>query len=193
MCAHPLAGEYGIAALNLADGRFTLCQAPDVNSLLDELARLQPAELLVCEGSELEQDRGIPCNSVVSRAAWHFDDTAAANAIRRQYRVDRLDGLGCADLPAATAAAGALLQYVNETQSTALLHLQPIKVEHRSDSIIVDAVSRRNLELEQDLRRQQGKQPAGRAGHDRDGHGQPAAQTLVEPALARSACPAPAP
>ena len=151
VCVHVLADEQGIASLNLADGRFILSQTSDPGSLQDELARLQPAELLISEDSELEQDPGVTCSSVVSRAAWYFDYATAANLIKRQYQVSELEGLGCAGLDAATAAAGALLQYVNETQSTALLHLQPIKVEYRSDSIILDAVSRRNLELEQDL------------------------------------------
>lgn len=151
VCIHLFADEYGIASLNLADGRIILCQAPDLVSLQDELARLQPAELLICEGSDLEGNPNLSCNSVVCRAAWHFDHATAANVIKQQYRVNGLEGLGCADLPAAATAAGALLRYVNETQSTALLHLQPIKVESRTDSIIIDAVSRRNLELEQDL------------------------------------------
>ena len=151
VCVHLLADEYGIASLNLADGRLTLSQTSDSGSLQDELARLQPAELLVCEGNELQTNRGVPCKSLATRAAWYFDYTTAVNVIKRQYQVSELEGLSCADLLAATAAAGALLQYVNETQSTALLHLQPIKVEHRSDSIVIDAVSRRNLELERDL------------------------------------------
>ena len=148
VCVHVLANEQGIASLNLADGRFTLSQTSDTGSMRDELARLQPAELLISEDSGLEQDPDISCSSVVSRAAWHFDLAAAVNLIKRQYQVSELE---CSGLAAATAAAGALLQYVNETQSTALLHLQPIKVEYRSDSIILDAVTRRNLELEQDL------------------------------------------
>ena len=152
VCTHNLGDEHGVAALNLADGRFTLSQVQDRNSLLDELARLQPAELLTCDGSELEQDPGIVCKNVVARAAWHFDPSRAEDTIRRQYQVRELEGLGLDGLSVATAAAGALLQYVNETQSTALLHLQPIKVELRSDSLILDAVTRRNLELEQDLR-----------------------------------------
>ena len=151
VCIHVLADEYGIASLNLADGRFILGQTPDSASLQDELARLQPAELLICEGNGLDDNPEIFCNSVVCRDAWHFDLSTAANVVKQQYQVTGLEGLGCADLPAATAAAGALLQYVNETQSTALLHLQPIKVEYRADSIILDAVTRRNLELEQDL------------------------------------------
>ena len=152
VCIHILGDEHGIAVLNLADGRFTLSRTQDRNSLLDELARLQPAELLICEGSGLEQDPGISCNNVAPRNPWHFDPSRAGDAIKRQYQVKELEGLGLTGLTAATAAAGALLQYVNETQSTALLHLQPIKVELRSDSLILDAVTRRNLELEEDLR-----------------------------------------
>ena len=152
VCVHVLGNEYGIAVLNLADGRFTLSQTQDRNSLLDELARLQPAELLTCEDSGLEHDPGISCNNVAPRSPWHFDPARAEDAIRRQYQVRELEGLGLNGLATATAAAGALLQYVNETQSTALLHLQPIKVEYRSDSLILDAVTRRNLELEEDLR-----------------------------------------
>ncbi len=151
-CVHIIGNEHGIAVLNLADGRFTLSQVQDRHSLLDELARLQPAELLVCEDSGLEHAPGVSGKNVAPRAAWHFDLTRAEDAIKRQYQVRELEGLGLGGLATATAAAGALLQYVNETQSSALPHLQPIKVESRSDSLMLDAVTRRNLELEQDLR-----------------------------------------
>ncbi|MCY4154842.1 MAG: DNA mismatch repair protein MutS [Gammaproteobacteria bacterium] len=152
VCVHDLGAEYGVAALNLADGRFALSQLQDRDSLLDELARLQPAELLLCEGSSLEQTLNIACKNIAVRAAWQFEAARAEDAIRGQYQVKELDGLGLTELAAATAAAGALLQYVDETQGAALLHLQSIKVEQRSDSVILDAVTRRNLELEQDLK-----------------------------------------
>ena len=151
VCIHIDDIQQGIASLNLSDGRFTLSQTTSLNSLHDELERLRPAELLIREGDGLESKLGACCKNVVSRAAWHFDYDAASNVIKQQYQVSELEGLGCTALPVATSAAGALLQYVNETQSVALLHLQPIKVEYQSDSIILDAVSRRNLELEQDL------------------------------------------
>ena len=147
VCVHVYGNEQGIACLNLSDGRFTLTQT--ASSLHDELQCLQPAELLVREGTGLEDKLNSLCKNIVSRAAWHFDYDTAANVIKQQYQVSDLEGLGCAALPLATAAAGALLQYVNETQTAALLHLQPIKIEYQSDSIIIDAISRRNLELEQ--------------------------------------------
>ena len=86
VCVHVLANEQGIASLNLADGRFTLSQTSDTGSMRDELARLQPAELLMSEDSGLKQDPDISCSSVVSRAAWHFDLAAAVNLIKRQYQ-----------------------------------------------------------------------------------------------------------
>ena len=152
VCVHILGDERGVASLNLADGRFTLSQTQNRAALLDELARLQPAELLICEGSELERDPDVSCNNVALRDPWHFESDRAENIIRRQYQLRELEGLGLAGFNAATVAAGALLQYVNETQSTALLHLQSPRLEQRSDSLILDAVTRRNLELEADLR-----------------------------------------
>ena len=154
VCIHRLGHEHGVASLNLADGRFMLCQVQYLDSLLDELARLQPAELLLCEDNELEQHPAVAGRNITLRAAWQFDPSRAEETIKRQYQIKALEGLGLAGLTAATAAAGALLQYVNETQGAALLHLQSPKVEQRSDSLILDAVTRRNLELEQDLRGQ---------------------------------------
>ena len=152
VCIHTLGDQHGIASLNLADGRFTLSQARELNALQDELARLQPAELLLSEDREPAQTSGISCHNITARAAWHFDLSRAEDTIRHEYAVSTLEGLGLTGMAAATAAAGALLQYVNETQGAALRHLQPIKVEQRSDSLILDAVTRRNLELEQDLK-----------------------------------------
>ena len=151
VCIHIDGNQQGIACLNLSDGRFTLSQTTSLHSLHDELERLRPAELLIREGDGLEGNFSDFCKNVESRAAWHFDHDTAANVIKRQYRVSELEGLGCTALPLATCAAGALLHYVNETQSGTLLHLQPIRIEYQSDSIILDATSRRNLELEQDL------------------------------------------
>lgn len=151
VCVHAVGERCGIASLNLSDGRLALSQSQGRSVLQDELERLRPAELLVQEGGELEGRLDAFCKNTTSRAAWHFDEEAAANLLRRQYRVKELEGLGCAALPLATTAAGALLQYVNETQSGALPHLQPPRIERQSDAILMDAVSRRNLELEQDL------------------------------------------
>jgi DNA mismatch repair protein MutS len=84
-------------------------------------------------------------------APWHFDPDSAVRALCAQFGVRNLDGFGCADQPMAVAAAGCLLQYVKDTQRSALPHLTHMRVERHEDSVILDAASRRNLELEHSL------------------------------------------
>jgi len=151
VCIYIDANEQGIAVLNLSDGRFVLMQTSNPGAMHNELQRLQPAELLICEDNEPENRLKAVCRNIVTRPGWDFEYATAANLIRQQYQIKTLEGLGCNDLPLAVSAAGALLKYVNETQSAALLHLQNIKVERQCDSIILDGVTRRNLELERDL------------------------------------------
>src|SRR5690606_5690059 len=68
-----------------------------------------------------------------------------------QFGTHDLSGFGCADLPLAIRAAGCLLQYVRDTQKAALPHLKSLRVETRSDAVLLDAASRRNLELDVSL------------------------------------------
>ena len=88
---------------------------------------------------------------VTLRPAWHFDNDNAERLIKQQYAIHDLAGFGCADVPLVVSAAGCLLQYVQETQRTLLPHLLPPQVEYQDDCIVLDAISRRNLELETDL------------------------------------------
>ena len=85
------------------------------------------------------------------RAPWQFDAESAARALAEQFRTHDLRGFGCADKPAAIAAAGALLAYVRETQKAALPHLLSITTEERDAALIMDPATRRNLELDESL------------------------------------------
>ncbi len=142
----------GLAYMDLSAGRFALMQLEDEHALTTELARLSPAELLIHEDNQL------PLNDYLctKRPAWHFDAEQATHSLTRQFSVQDLQGFGCADLPAAIAAAGCLLQYVQETQKAALPHLQGLQLEQRSDGVILDAISRKNLEIDQSLSGQKG-------------------------------------
>ncbi len=150
LCAiHCLDQRYGIAALDMSGGRFTLSEAATPEALHGELARIQPAELLVSEAfpaQDFPSARG-----VVRRPPWHFDTQTATRLLSAQFGTRDLSGFGCDALPAALAAAGALLEYARETQKSALPHLRGLQIEQRSDSLILDAVTRRNLELETNL------------------------------------------
>ncbi|CDH43244.1 DNA mismatch repair protein mutS [Candidatus Contendobacter odensis Run_B_J11] len=147
---HHVKNSYGLAFLDLSGGRFTVMQVQGEAALLNELERLKPAELLISEEfnppGSWRQHPGLR-----RQAPWHFDPDSAKRALGTQFAVRNLDGFGCADQPVAVAAAGCLLQYVKDTQRSALPHLTHIRVERHDDSVILDAASRRNLELEHSL------------------------------------------
>ncbi len=143
-------GGFGLAALNLSGGRFVVQQLDTPEALAGELERLRPAELLLTE--EYHLPGGVPdTGGITHRPAWHFDRETAERLLNRQFGTHDLAGFGCADQPLAVAAAGALLQYVQETQRSALPHLQGLTVERRDEAVIIDAATRRNLELEHSL------------------------------------------
>jgi len=138
---------FGIASLDLTSGRFILQQVESADQLFSELARINPAELLCSEDwplpAFLKQRSGL-CR----RPPWHFDPESARQTVLKQFNTLDLKGYGCDDLSAAIAAAGALLQYVKDTQQSALPHIQGIRTENSDETIQLDAASRRNLELD---------------------------------------------
>jgi DNA mismatch repair protein MutS len=136
----------GLAWLELASGRFTVMELATAAALEAELERLKPAELLVAEGSPMAALAGAR-----PRAPWHFELSVATRLLCRQFGVQDLAGFGCAAKPLAVTAAGALLQYVEQTQRQALPHLAGLVTEERDDAVLMDAATRRNLELEVSL------------------------------------------
>ena len=138
---------YGIASLDVTSGRFILQQVNSEDQLLSELSRLNPSELLFSEDwvlpLSLQQRTGL-CR----RPPWHYELDSARQRVLSQFNTLDLKGFGCDTLTAAIGAAGALLQYVKDTQQAALPHIQGIKIEDSSDSILLDSASRRNLELD---------------------------------------------
>ncbi|MET0084560.1 MAG: DNA mismatch repair protein MutS [Sedimenticola sp.] len=145
-----LDGHFGLATLDLSGGRFVIQQMASEEALAGELERLRPAELL------LPEDYALPATAphqggITHRPAWHFDHDTAERLLTRQFGTRDLGGFGCADQPLAVTAAGCLLQYVEETQRSALPHIRGLSVERREDAIIIDAATRRNLELDHSL------------------------------------------
>lgn len=143
--------ELGLAVLDISSGRFSVltCELSP-QALSAELARLNPAELLISDDSTILSwlDNTRP---ITKRQSWEFVLETAQHLLCQQFAIKDLQGFGCQHLPAAVIAAGALLQYAKETQKTALPHLQGIRVEQAADFIYLDAVTRRNLELTQTL------------------------------------------
>ncbi|MDG4595967.1 MAG: DNA mismatch repair protein MutS [Candidatus Contendobacter sp.] len=150
LALHQVKQVYGLAHLDLSGGRFTITQVHGPAALLSELERLKPAELLIDEAAD-PPESWRQHSGLRRQAPWHFDPDSATRALCAQFGVRNLDGFGCADQPVAVAAAGCLLQYVKDTQRGALPHLTGLRVERHEDSVILDAASRRNLELEHSL------------------------------------------
>jgi DNA mismatch repair protein MutS len=147
---------WGLASLDLAAGRFCVQQFQGDEALLGELQRLSPAELVVSE--DLALPAGVEKNYHLRRQPpWLFDTDSARRQLNAQFGTRDLAGFGCEHLDAAIAAAGGLLEYVNNTQRTSLPHLRGLRVESRDDSLVLDAATQRNLELEQ--------APSGRREH----------------------------
>jgi len=135
---------FGIALLDVASGRFQVLQVTGEPSLLSELEHIQPAELLISEDLPLNLKN---LRGVKKRPPWEFEYDTAYRLLTQQFKVYDLSGYGCDNLPIAIAAAGCLLQYVKNTQRTALPHISGIQVENRDNFVILDAISQRNLEI----------------------------------------------
>jgi len=142
--------RFGLAWLELASGRFHALEATGREALASELERLRPAELLVADDSAA----GIPSGTVSAvrpRPPWHFDTGSSEQRLCEQFGTRDLAGFGLAHRPLAVGAAGCLLQYVRDTQKSALPHLRGIRCEERDEALLLDAATRRNLELDSSL------------------------------------------
>ena len=141
---------FGLAVLDIASGRFTVQELAGWETLLAELDRLNPAELLIPDdwpaGLPAEKRRGVR-----RRAPWDFDCDSALKSLCQQFGTGDLKGFGCDKLGLALGAAGCLLAYAKETQRTALPHLRSLRHERLDDTVILDGASRRNLELDVNL------------------------------------------
>ncbi len=138
--------RFGIAWLDLGAGRFSVLEGEGREALAAELERLRPAELLLPEGVKLAAS-----TRVVERPPWHFLPTTAHRALTAQFGTQDLAGFGCEEMTLAIGAAGALLQYARDTQKAALPHLTALTRESRDEALVMDAATRRNLELDSSL------------------------------------------
>jgi len=151
----PRSRECGIAWVELSTGRFFVQEVPPAR-LNDELTRIGPAECLYPEGltarnarlvAEL-QHTSTPC----ARPDWVFDRRNAIKALLKHFDVASLDGFGCGDLAAGACAAGAVIEYLNETQRTSLQHIDRLERFVDEQHLLIDRATQRSLELVQTMR-----------------------------------------
>ncbi|MDO6514709.1 DNA mismatch repair protein MutS [Neptuniibacter sp. 2_MG-2023] len=141
---------YGLAIVDITSGRFSLLEVNTQDSLLSELERLRPSETLYNEETTLGTLLATR-KSLRPQAPWHFETDTAHNLLCQQFKVKDLGGFGCEQHSVAISAAGCLLQYAKDTQRTALPHIRRIQVEHHNDCVALDAATRKNLEIDQNL------------------------------------------
>ncbi len=145
-------GLYGISAVDISTGEFVTTETAD---LQDEISRLSPAEILLpvsMEDSSLAKklrDRGYFINSYDDR---HFLHSRAYSLLSGHFKVHSLDGLGLEHKKLAVSSAGALLGYLMETQKTSLGHIGKVRVYTISESMQVDGITARDLELVRNIR-----------------------------------------
>lgn len=142
--------HFGYATLDVASGRFVIVELGSIEALEAELQRTNPAELLYSE--DFGQMQLINhFKGKRRRPEWEFDYDTCVRLLLEQFGTRDLRGFGIADARLSLQAAGCLMQYVKDTQRTALPHINAITRFSQSDSIILDAATRRNLELTTNL------------------------------------------
>ncbi|WP_372598806.1 DNA mismatch repair protein MutS [Amphritea sp.] len=142
--------RYGIAIVDISTGRFSLLEITGEEALHGELERIKPAEILFNDGHNLAQSLQ-SYKGLRPQAPWNFERETAERLLCQQFQTKDLTGFGCDHLPVALGAAGCLLQYAKDTQRTALPHIRRLILEQRDDSVILDAATRKNLEIDINL------------------------------------------
>lgn len=141
---------YGLAQVELSSGQFCISEIASDEQLISDIARLSPSELLINDMAEYP-DLSAYCSAIHKRGPWEFEKNTALDAIAEQFQTKDLGGFGINPELAAVDAAGCLLQYLKYTQRTALPHIQSIRLLQEYQDIQMDASTRRNLELTDNL------------------------------------------
>ena len=141
--------HFGLAWLDISSGRFLLSEVNSQHDLLAEIERIRPAEILLNETLDLRELENRPGSR--RRPVWEYDLDASTRALNQHFKTRDLKGFGCEHMVLALQAAGCLLAYAQDTQRSQLPHIQSMQIEQQSDSLILDAASRRNLELDRNL------------------------------------------
>jgi DNA mismatch repair protein MutS len=146
--------RFGAGYLDISTGEFLISEPGGIDELLDELSRMAPAELLIDESAK-EADESfvkriaalLPDLCLTKRAEHTFYYDTARETLLEHFQTLNLAGFGCEQMTAGISAAGALLQYISETQKTACSHIERLIPVNLEDVLIIDEPSRRNLEL----------------------------------------------
>ena len=137
-------GSFGLSFADLSTGEFRLTELESLAALLDELARVGPAEILIPE-HQTEIFSPLPKHAVMDGYLFEFEP--ASEILLGHFKVQSLDGFGCADLQAGVGSAGALLHYITRQMRRQAGHLRQLRPYRRSAYLILDASTQSHLEL----------------------------------------------
>ena len=138
------ADSFGFAYADLSTGEFRIIQLQDRQSLLDEIARVSPSELLISDEQQ-QQFKEIP--NALGYDSYAFLPEQAVFTLCEHFKVKSLDGFGCAQMPQAVAAAGAIVHYLKHQLRRKIDHLTSLRSDAPSDYVLLDAATQTNLEL----------------------------------------------
>jgi len=142
--------NFGVSWIDLSGGRFSVSEVSSLHEMVSELQRVQPAEILISD--EFPYETSIEGFSGIRRQApWLFDSETSERLLTSHFKTKDLSGFGCENMHIAIQAAGCLLQYAKDTQRNQLPHINALTKEMRTTSILLDAASRKNLEIDTNL------------------------------------------
>jgi len=137
--------RYGIAAIDVASGDFSVQELDTLGAVQAEIARLAPAEILLSEDSAMTGLFGD--KPVTARAPWFFDAETSRAMLLEHFGTQHLRAFGCDEMPVAISAASVALGYARETHVSGLPQIKQLRVEHAENTIVLDPGTRRHLEL----------------------------------------------
>ncbi len=160
MCIAYMGNSIGLASCDITTGEFLVTEVKEAREVLDEINKFSPSEIICNEAFDIS---GIDITEITNRLnitvspmePWYFDDNNTNKILMEHFNVSLLEGLGLKDYPIGVVAAGALLNYLYETQKNSLPHLTGITPYTTGKYMIIDSSTRRNLELVETMREKQ--------------------------------------
>ena len=160
MCIAYASDHYGVSVADVSTGEYMVTEIENSEKLFDEIYKFMPSELICNEAfymsgmdSELLKEKlGI---TVYSLDSWYFDDAICERILKEHFHAGTIEGLGLADYDCGVIAAGALMQYLVETQKRDLSHISHLTIYAAGKYMLLDSSTRRNLELCETLRDKQ--------------------------------------
>ncbi len=149
--------SFGISVVDVTTGDFFVTEVQSARRVMDEISKFTPSELIcnsvfLMSGISEDDLKNRMQIAVVTLPDWQYETEGCMTALKEQFRVTMLDGLGLDGYSLGINAAGAILLYLHEMQKTALIHITKIKPYTTGNYMIVDSSTRRNLELIETLR-----------------------------------------